>query len=339
MGVVKTSEDNLYHALQGFKEGWGIVTAARVIVFQFPPAKEAKFGKQVGDQDPPSTFVQLTIQPMQDGNGNKAPLEPSEKLLGVQKPDQMGVLRCFPGTYVEGSDFKEAVGSGPELGAEGDTIYTDEDGFAISDNSPWWRFAKSLIEDGFKPAILARTYMPDLVGLYACFKSITLPKFRDNMESNPTAFIVEKGSTKVRPYEAKDVTAGAVKGKKQTGSSPKPSSAPASNAGSAPATASAPTPAQTETSTAGDTVDPEDLATAVVTSTLAKKLAGQTLPSIARVKAEAFIAMNEYEPVKNADASIKKAVQDKLKDAAWLTAVGESNDVFSIDASNKVVFA
>ena len=111
-----------------------------------------------------------------------------------------------PGKYEDGNPESDATDMGGALGATGDTLFALADGYQINDNVKWMRFCASLVEKGFKPAILKRTYFPDMVGLYAFFKNVT--KKMGNYDSK--LFVVDKI---VRfPYE-KSAAGDAAKGK------------------------------------------------------------------------------------------------------------------------------
>ena len=111
-------------------------------------------------------------------------------LLSIAGADKMdGQLNAVhPGKYEDGNPESDATDMGGSLGATGDTLFALADGYQINDNVKWMRFCASLVEKGFKPAILKRTYFPDMVGLYAFFKNVT--KKMGNYDSK--LFVVDK---------------------------------------------------------------------------------------------------------------------------------------------------
>jgi len=162
MPKVSSAPEDAYKFKGSFEEGWGVITGACAIVYQFPPQKEASEGRQAGHQDPPGLFAQLTIQRYSDGEGNKAAAAEEEVLLSIASADKMdGQLNAVhPGKYEDGNPESDATDMGGSLGATGDTLFALADGYQINDNVKWMRFCASLVEKGFKPAILKRTTFP-----------------------------------------------------------------------------------------------------------------------------------------------------------------------------------
>src|ERR1700685_2768172 len=101
MPRVSSAPEDAYHFKGTFEEGWGKVTSARAIVFQFPPQKEASNDRPAGHQDPPQLMVELDIQRYADGEGAKSGAPPEQVLLSIQKPSKdTGMLdACHPGNY------------------------------------------------------------------------------------------------------------------------------------------------------------------------------------------------------------------------------------------------
>ncbi len=285
---------------------------------QFPPQKEASEGRAAGHQDPPGLFAQLSIQRYSDGEGNKAAAAEEEVLLSIAGADKMdGQLNAVhPGKYEDGNPESDATDMGGALGATGDTLFALADGYQINDNVKWMRFCASLVEKGFKPAILKRTYFPDMVGLYAFFKNVT--KKMGNYDSK--LFVVDKI---VRfPYEKSAGVPGAAKGK---GAAAKPAAAPAAK----------PAAAASATATT-DTFDPDEVVMAVLTETLAPAKTGQTLKDLKKVRLESLMALNKHKPA--VDAANKKAVMDAMTETK-LQEIGEATGVFTVDADGGVTFA
>jgi hypothetical protein len=325
MPRVSSAPEDAYHFKGSFEEGWGVVTAAEAVVFQFPPTKEAKNGRPAGSQDPPQLMARLEIQRMVDGDGNKNPAPTEEVLLPIQKPDKgTGELSaCHPGNFPDANPEADPEDMGGELGASGNTLYAMQDGYAINEKCKWMRFTSSLQAKGFKPAILKRTFFTDLVGLYAFFKNETVKG--GSPEFDGTAFVVDKI---VRfPYEkgAADAAKPTAKVKASTGSKP------------VAAAATKPVSDAPESNGASGGTDPQEIALAVLTDTLAPSKKGQTLKDMPKLKLEALMASNKHKPA--IPAEIKKQVLDQFKDEDWIRAVGESTELFAFAADGSVTFA
>ena len=318
MPKVSSAPEDAYKFKGSFEEGWGVITGACAIVYQFPPQKEASEGRQAGHQDPPGLFAQLTIQRYADGEGNKAAAAEEEVLLSIASADKMdGQLNAVhPGKYEDGNPESDATDMGGSLGATGDTLFALADGYQINDNVKWMRFCASLVEKGFKPAILKRTYFPDMVGLYAFFKNVT--KKMGNYDSK--LFVVDKI---VRfPYE-KSAAGDAAKGKAAKPAAGKPA-----------ATAAAPAPATVAAS--NGSFDADETVMAVLTETLAPAKTGQTLKDLKKVRLESLMALNKHKPA--VDAANKKAVMDAMTETK-LQEIGEATGVFSVADDGSVTFA
>jgi len=325
MPKISSAPEDAFHFKGSFADGWGVVTDAKAVVFQFPPTKEASGNRPAGSQDPPGLYAQLTIQRYIDGDGQKAATQSEEVLLGIQRASRdTGMLdAAHPGDYPDGNLDADPIDKTGELGAEGNTLYAVQDGFQLNDKTKWMSFTASLVERGFKPAVLKRTYFTDLVGLYAFFKTETRKKFRDDMTSDPTVFVVTE--IKTFPYE-KGAAKPAAKGKaKATATaSGKPNGAPA------PATTTAPA------ADASD-LDAEQIATAILTDTLAPAKKGALLANDTKLKVEAFMCINKHKPA--VPVELKKAVQEQLGDVSWLTATGEALGLLEVTDEGKIQFA
>jgi hypothetical protein len=320
MPKVSSAPEDAFHFKGGFADGWGEIIGAKALVFQFPPSKE----HPNMPQNPPGLFACLEIQRHNDGEGNKSAEQPSEVLLSIQSASKdTGLLdACHPGNYPDGNVEAEPVDCGGELGAEGNTLFAVQDGYQLNDKTKWMQFTSSLQEKGFKPAVLKRTFFNDLVGLRAYFKTETRKKFRDDQTSDPTVFVVTE--IKQFPYE-----------KGATGAA-KPAAAKKGVAGTKPTAAQAPAQATTASVASGNQ-SPEDIATAIITDTLAPAQKGAILPDLKKLKILAFMAINKHKPT--VEAAQKKAVQEQLGDEDWLVAIGEATGLFQVEADGKVAFA
>ena len=322
MPKVSSAPEDAYKFKGSFEEGWGVITGACAIVYQFPPQKEASEGRQTGHQDPPGLFAQLTIQRYADGEGNKAAAAEEEVLLSIASADKMdGQLNAVhPGKYEDGNPESDATDMGGSLGATGDTLFALADGYQINDNVKWMRFCASLVEKGFKPAILKRTYFPDMVGLYAFFKNVT--KKMGNYDSK--LFVVDKI---VRfPYEKSAAGDAAKSGKGKPAAAAKPAGAAAAPAGAVAAAAAS----------QNGSFDADEIVMAVLTETLAPAKTGQTLKDLKKVRLESLMALNKHKPA--VDAANKKAVMDAMTETK-LQEIGEATGVFSVADDGSVTFA
>jgi hypothetical protein len=334
MPRVSSAPEDAYHLAGKFADGWAKITDAKALVFQFPPTKETKGNRQAGQQDPPALYVELTLQRYSDGEGNKTAAEPDTKLLGLAKPDKMtGALDAVhPGNYPDGNVEADPVDCGSELGAEGNTVYAVQDGYQFNDKCGWMAFTASLVEDGFKPQVLKRTYFPDMIGLYAYFETVTMQKFRADQTEDPTAFRIKKGSTKVYPYEQGAQTKATAAGK---GGAKAGAAAAGKTTTAASKANGAPAPAAAADSGADSFI--EDLATAVVTDTLAPAYTGQTLPNVDRLMVNALMAISKHKPA--VEPGVKKALQDQIKNKEWLASIGDALGLFEVQGDGKVIFA
>ena len=321
MPRVSSAPEDAFHFKGTFEEGWGEVTDAKAVVFQYPPNKDTS------KQDPPALYCELTIQRLTDGEGAKAPSPPEQVLLKIAGPDKLdGTLSaCHPGNYPDGNLDADPVDCGGELGAEGNTLYAVQDGFSLNDKVKYMRFCSSLQEKGFRPAVLKRTYFPDFIGLRAYFKNVT-EKSRSAEFSDANLFVVDKVTR--FPYE------------RQAGAAAQPATPPKRPAGrppKAPAAAAAPQTSAPASANGGTELTAEDIATAIITETLAASQKGATLSDIKKLKVTAFLAINKHKPA--VAPELKKAVQDQLGDEQWLAAIGEATGTFSLLDTGQVQFA
>lgn len=321
MPRVSSAPEDAFHFKGGFADGYGKIISAKSLIFQFPPNKDS------GQQGPPQLFCCLEIQRYNDGDGSKSAEQPSEVLLGIQGPNrQTGELdSCHPGKFVDGDVNSDPEDQGGELGAEGDTLYALQDGFQLNDKTKWMSFTASLVERGFKPTVLKRTYFPDLVGLYAYFTTVTKPKFRDDMDKEPTVFVVK--DIKQFPYEAKKDTAAATKGK------PAPATAKGKATPAPAATTKVAAPDSTD-APAESTIDVDEIAVAILTDTVAPSQKGVLMPDMLKVKITAIMAIGKHKPA--VPVNLKPALQEKFKDLDWIAEIGEATGLFVKQADGKV---
>ena len=320
MAKVSSAPEDAYHFKGTFEEGWGKITAAAAIVYQFPPQREAGADRPAGYQDPPQLMAQLEIQRYVDGEGQKAGSPPEEVLLSIQKPDKgTGTLdACHPGNYPDDNPDLDPVDCSGSLGAMGNTLFALQDGYAINDKCKWMKFTQSLQEKGFKPAVLKRTFFNDLVGLYAHFKNVQQKGSTANFDAN--YFVVDKIAE--FPYEKKGGAAG------------KPAAATKAPAGKAAAAAApAATSAATAAAAAG-TMTAEEIAQAVVTETLCPAKKGTLIKDRKRLKIEALMSISKHKP--SVPPELKKAVQDQLTED-WLIEFGQAVGVLEEQADGQIL--
>lgn len=324
MPRVSSSPEDAFHFKGSFADGWGEVIDAKALVFQFPP------DKATGMQNPPGLFCELTIQRHKDGDGTKDVVPPETKLLSIQRASK-DTGECdivHPGKYPDGNTDGDPVDQTGALGAEGNTLFALQDGYQINDKTGWMRFTASLVEKGFKPAVLKRTYFPDLIGLRAYFRTLTEKRFRDDMTGDPTVFLVTE--IKQFPYE-KGTKKDADKTASARTASPK-----------APGVASTAATPLSSPNGAADSSVVESLALAVLRDTLAPAKKGASIPSpepgaaFKRLKIEAYMAINKHKPP--VPAEIKKAVQDQIADTDWLEAQGTLNGLFEVAEDGSISF-
>ena len=316
MARVSSAPEDAFHFKGTFEDGWAEVIGAKALVFQYPPSKEARGDRPAGHQDPPGLFACLELQRHVDGDGNKAGTPPEEVLLSIQRASKdTGMLdACHPGNYPEGDTNADPGDCGGDLGSEGNTLFAVADGYQLNDKTKWMAFTQSLQEKGFKPAILKRTYFPDLIGLRAYFKTETRKKFRDDQTADPTVFAVTE--IKQFPYEK-----GAAKPVATTKDKPGPKSQPTTVA-----------PAATSSSA---TLGAEDIASAIVTTTLTNTQKGHTLNDGKKLRVLALMAINLHKPA--VPPALKKAVIDCMTED-WLTAIATAHDLIDVADDGKITF-
>jgi hypothetical protein len=309
MGKVSSAPEDAFHFKGGFEDGYGEIIGARTIVFQYPPNRDTQI------QDPPALYAELEIQRYLDKNTRTA-TPPETILLKMAGPDRAtGELNSVHvGSYPNGDVEAEPIDNGNALGAEGDTVFAVQDGFQFNDKAKWMLFSQSLVEKGFKPAVLKTTYLPALIGLVAHFKTETRKKFSDKQTTDPTAFIVSE--IVKYPYEGKAKA---------------PAKAPAQAK-----EAAVPAPKQSVDATPVADTDPESIATEVV-RLAAKDNAGKTLTDVKQLKLKVLMQIGKRKPEVTQEE--RKAVQGFVNDVDWLQSVGAAEGLFEIGDDGKVTFA
>lgn len=302
----------------GFNEGWGIITKAEGVVFQYPP------NKTTGAQSLPALFARLLIQHT-DSSFAATSDEPAEQLLKIAD-----IAACHPG-IAKSRDDQDPEDAGEELETVGNCIFTVEEGYKIQANSKYLTFTKSLEDKGFKPEILGEGYFPDLEGLQAMFKTVQGKKFagKDGGDVTPDYFVVDV--IKKFPYEKK---AGAGTGSAKKTTPPTTPGAKKTVAAAAKTVESEaePEPAEeVETADAGSD-DPIETGAQEILAKVISEQSGQTMKR-SKMNVFCFNALNKSKIEKK----FHKAIQDKLRDKDWLTENLADNGVFDQD-TDEVTF-
>jgi len=173
-----------------FKEGWGLITAAKCAIHQFPPSKKT------GTQADEGCKVILTIQ-RTDSNGKPDGSEPVEEYLNAANKKD-GVIPTWPG-LAKSRDDQNPKNLGAEMGTEGNCFQ----GKIPHPQSKFMVFSQSLEQRGFKPEVLNEGYLPDLVGTVAEF---TTESRQVNGSSYPQLLVK---NIKVYGYETQKAASGA----------------------------------------------------------------------------------------------------------------------------------
>jgi hypothetical protein len=317
MPKVSSAQKDAFHFKGGYEDGWGEVVDAKALMFQFPPTKETKGNRPAGSQDPPALYLSMSIQRYADKN-TKLGTPPEEVLLPIARPDKAGnPLPIHPGNYPDGDLSKDVVDCGDGLGAEGNTVFAVQDGYAFNDKVKYMLFCKSLEEKGFKPAVLEATYFPSLIGMIANFKTELGKKFRDDMD-DPKVFVVTEIAK--FPYEGKQ-TKSVSKAVFKTVPTQQVNGAPVPKA----------TVETAEASAEADESGAEGIALAILAQT-AKKYSGQTMPDIKKLKVAVITEINNYKPAVQPDD--RKQVQEFFKNNEWLQESGVLEGIdFQADGS------
>lgn len=143
----------------GIQEGKIEISKVFATTHQFPVSKKT------GDQSDPFVCVAMEVVRCDD-NWDEVPEETDTWYLGVGGSNKDGTFKFHPATK-EGPDDDDAEDLGTdELDTEGNCIIAPGD-HELDKRSKWAMVATSLLDAGFKPEILGRGYLPDLVGLKA----------------------------------------------------------------------------------------------------------------------------------------------------------------------------
>ncbi len=274
----------------GITEGSVEIVSAISKVHQYPQ------NRKTGVQGDPFPCVQIQFAHLDPKTGQKTDAEPATMEFGI------GSLDKFHPGKVTGPDDEDPEDLGDEVGTEGNTLYPVEDGNRITKSSKWSHLVVSMEQLGFKPEVLGTGYLPSLVGTKGHVKTVTLPKFDNTREKEPTALVFDKITQ--FPYEKK-------------GTAPKP--APAKPGTTKPASgkpASAP-PAAPATEEA-DTDEINAIATTTL-STVAEKNGGSEMART-KLKSQALTTMLRAK----VNAKNQKAVNELFASDEWLTEACEN---------------
>lgn len=179
----------------GMKQGFGIqegnieVVSSLVVVHQFPP------NSKTGKQSDPFTAIRWGVRKL------NAEWEPEDEEAGLEEVfiriGTPGDIR--PGKVQDPADMdEEPEDLGSEVGTEGPAIYV-ESGKRLGNN--WVRMAESLIKNGFKAEVIARSFLPDFDGMKLHVHTVETGKYKDRTgeEKMGTALVCDR--IHVRPYE------------------------------------------------------------------------------------------------------------------------------------------
>jgi len=302
----------------GFQQGRGNVVEAKVKVHQYPPNKATK------KQSAPFPCVQLLIHKVDENMELMSVYNTQTRQHEADMGEvelRIGDLKDFHPGNGTGPDDADPADAGQEVDAEGNMIYVKNESAKLTNFNGFFPFLQSLEKEGFQAAVLARGWIPDLVGLVADFN--TVPQegtTRKRDDGTPfTNFIVSKIYT--YPYDqAKPKGKGEVPAK-PTGkvATAKPTGKSAAPKPSVPA---APKPSPTAD-------DNESIAVAYLAEAVAK-FAGET---ITRSKLQATVqtmAMRAKIPTKEIPAVVAY-----FKDDEWLAAQVEGAAFLADDEENE----
>lgn len=193
MPKVGFSKSDLTKGGFGMQEGNAEILNAVCKIVQYPPSPKT------GKQGPPFICVQLELAHL-DKDWNVMPNDEPELMeysLGRNK-----IEKFHPGKVTNPGDEPEDLGS--ELDTEGNCIYAVDENGAIHEKTKWGTFITALQEKGgFKPEILSRGYLPDLIGTQAHFTTVKGGKFttEEGTEMEPSILVIDK--VHVYGYEKK----------------------------------------------------------------------------------------------------------------------------------------
>jgi hypothetical protein len=287
-----------------FGEGWGEIVEIRSVVHQFPD------NKTTGESYDAATNIEMKIQ-RTTPDGKHTNDDPVVEFFGC------GALEKFHPGRVDNADDEDVEDQGDEIGADGNCLWSD--GSAINKRSKWYKFLESLEAAGFKPDVLVKGFLPDLVRLKGFFHSVKQPKDADRVYKRDPVVLCVKQITKF-PYD-KASTKGAGKAKD--------AAAPA-------ATGKGKTSAATASAPAAEANEEISVLSLQIMQELAKKNAGQAIDK-AKIPGKLFTILakgvNGSGPV---PTEHHKPVMDMFKNDEWLgEACGDLEFEF---ADGKIVF-
>ena len=264
---------------RGIQEGWYRIADAKTKVHQFPASRDT------GEQSAPFPCVALTLQHCDD-TGKVTGDDPSEEYFGVGKLD-----RYHPGNMT-GTDDEDPSDCGEEVDVEGNCIWFAEGAPQIHKQAKFMILAKSLMDAGFKPEVLATGYVPSLIGTVGHLVTKTLEKGAGYTgKRDPTALVFD--AIKIFPW---DKAAGK-----------KPAAAPAKKTAAAKPAAKAAAPAP---ATAAD--DLEEMAITALRA-VAEDNSGETMEkSVLNQKIFGKLLKGKVPTAKH------KPVLEFIKDGDWL---------------------
>src|SRR3984957_16981531 len=150
----------------GFGEGWGKVVGIVSHGLQFPASRDT--GTQVSG---PGCFVKIAIERTDEKGKGDGSISEDELKVGDLDAFRPGRLKSPDDTDVkdlggdDAGDFADWE--------EGNSIFSTG-AKKINKKAKFAEFCTSLQEAGFKPEVIGRCYLPDMVGMVAHFTQKTV---------------------------------------------------------------------------------------------------------------------------------------------------------------------
>jgi hypothetical protein len=209
----------------GFGEGWGVIREAKCIAYQFPPSKDT--GKSFSG---PECHVELAIERSDEKGKGTGDITSDKLKVGDLESFRPGLLKSPDDAEPKDLGDSERLDTYADWGAGNSIFSTGEQ--KMNRKSKFPVFMTSLQECGFKPEVLARCYLPDMVGTVAHFTQNTVKqdgkKDRDGRAMKDYQCLIVDKIT-VYPYEGKAASKTAAKSTGKANGAPATETAPASD--------------------------------------------------------------------------------------------------------------
>lgn len=196
MARVGFSTADMSQGSAGIQAGSYEVVDAKCKIHQFPA------NSKTGKQSDSFMCAQLDFAPLDENGNRKKDEEPTALYFRV------GDVKDFHPGNVDPDEKDnleaEVEDAGEEVDCEGNTIFGVDPAKRLFAKMPWQLFTSSLEAQGFKPEILGRGYMPDLVGTKVELETIARTyKDKGTGEDKTGTDVVVKHIIE-RPYERKN---------------------------------------------------------------------------------------------------------------------------------------